>query len=66
MSNETALTYSSTMRYLNKYHKDKVDEFRKCFKEAFDSGYIEGIDEIENIALMQALKECEINYEDIL
>lgn len=65
MKEETVLTYSSIMRFLNKNYPEKVNEFRGYFKKAFDEGYLKEINDFEQIALIEALKKANINYEEI-
>ncbi len=54
-------SYSATMRSLNKNHPEKVKEFMKSFKSAFDAALIDGLNEdVESMCLMQASKEVGI------
>lgn len=56
------LTYTSVMRELRqKESEDKIKNFMKEFKEAFDAGLYEGIDEPESAALMMAIKKTEVD-----
>lgn len=49
-------TYSSVMRRVRKQSPELVTRFMKSFKEAFDFGMMKKIDNIEQIALIQAIK----------
>ena len=49
-------TYSSIMRMLNKKDPDKIPQFMKEFKEAFDKAMEEGLEDSDKIALVQAIK----------
>lgn len=53
---ETTTTYSAAMRDLRKNNPDKVKNFMKAFKEAFDAANVEKLDDVESIALLQALQ----------
>lgn len=53
---QDAPSYSATMRKIRKDHPDKVTEFMSSFKEAFDEAMEEGLDNVESVALMQAMK----------
>jgi hypothetical protein len=56
---DVSVTYSSVMRDLNKVDKSKLDEFMHHFKEAFDGAFLEGLEDMEGVALLQALQKCE-------
>jgi transcription termination factor NusB len=60
-------SYSSLMRELNKNNDERIEEFQKTFKDAFDAAYINGDEKPEEIALEKA-KEiiAEITYDDLL
>ena len=49
-------SYSATMRKLRKDHPEKVVEFMTSFKEAFDTALEDKLEDIESVALMQAIK----------
>lgn len=49
-------SYSSIMRNLRKEHSNKVVEFMKEFKKAFDAANEQNLENGEKIALMQAIK----------
>lgn len=53
------LSYSAIMRDLHKDDTDKMLVFMKAFKEAFDEAYIEGEDDPDKTALMQARGEAD-------
>jgi len=57
IADETVETYSSTIRKLKKEEPEKVIPFMKYFKEAFDQGISEGIEEPEHPALLEALQK---------
>ena len=54
------LTYSSVMRTLRKEHPDKVKEFLKEFKKNFDKAVLEGLDNVEELALLEAIKKIKV------
>lgn len=56
---ETVTTYSAVMRDLRKNHPDKIKNFMKSFKEAFDQANEERLDDIESVALLQALQHID-------
>jgi hypothetical protein len=62
-ASETTTTYSAVMRDLNKEAPDKVVEFMKTFKEAFDNALVEELEDPEGIALIQAMKEVKYSQE---
>lgn len=49
-------SYSATMRKIRKEHPEKVVEFMNAFKRAFDEAQNDEIENIEQVALMQAIK----------
>lgn len=49
-------SYSAKMRQIRKDHPDKVDDFLKAFKEAFDAAILHNVESVEETALMQAVK----------
>ena len=53
---EVTETFSAAMRKLNKDEPKKVQEFMKALKEALDEALEEGVDDHQNIALLQAKK----------
>lgn len=50
------VSYSASMRRLRKNDPENVYQFMKSFKEAFDRAIEEGLDDPENLALMEARK----------
>src|SRR5690606_20011661 len=54
------LTYSSVMRDLRQNNKDSVRKFQVTFKNAFEEAIDEELDNPEQIALMQALQEINV------
>ena len=55
------LSYSYICRDLNKKDPETLKVFQSCFKEIFDKAFLEGFDNPEEIALMQAIQE--VGYE---
>ncbi len=55
-ANPNDFSYSATMRKIRKEHPEKVVEFMDAFKRAFDEAQNDEIENIEQIALMQAVK----------
>lgn len=49
-------SYSAMMRKIRKEHPDKVNDFLKAFKTAFDEAISQDIESVEETALMQAVK----------
>ncbi|HLG26272.1 MAG TPA: hypothetical protein VI423_00635 [Paenisporosarcina sp.] len=49
-------TYSATMRRLHKENPEKVMDFMKAFKQAFDDAVSNKIESVEQTALLQAIK----------
>jgi len=59
------LSYSFIMRRLRQLgDKDRIKEFQKAFKDAFDEAYIEGLDNYDDVALMQAIQKVELKPEE--
>ena len=61
LAEETIDTYSSIMRDLNKNDKNKRKSFMQEFKLAFDSAINEGVENPEQVALMQAKQKTNYN-----
>jgi hypothetical protein len=61
------ITFSYIMRTINKNNPEKAIKFFKQFKESADEAFIQGIDpeQIEAVALMEALQKLEISPEEI-
>lgn len=55
-NSNTDFSYSATMRKIRKEHPEKVTEFMNAFKRAFDEAQNDEIENIEQVALMQAIK----------
>ncbi len=53
-------SYSAVMRRMRKKHPELVRDFMKAFKNAFDTGQDQGIEKLETIALMEAIKSVGI------
>lgn len=49
-------SYSAILRHLRKNLPEKVNEFLKTYKESFDLGKEEKLDDVEHLALMEAVK----------
>lgn len=56
---DVTTTYSAVMRDLRKNDPDKVKTFMKAFKEAFDQANGEKLDDVESVALLQALQHID-------
>ena len=54
------LTYSSVMRTLRNKYPEKVKEFEKTFKESFDKAVLEDLDNVEELALLEAIKKIKV------
>ena len=54
---EVTNTYSSKMRELNKKNPEKVKSFMIAFKNTFDAGLKNKIDDLENTALLEAIQK---------
>jgi hypothetical protein len=59
------LSYTHVMRKLRKENRGKVRSFQESFKSTFERAIDEELDDPENIALMQAIKENDIDPEDL-
>lgn len=57
MEKEETSTYSAFMRKLNKESPDKVKEFMKVYKDAFDEAMEEELENHQNVALLKAKQE---------
>ncbi len=57
-------SYSAIMRHIRKNQPELVSEFMKTFKQAFDLGMSEDIPDIEQVALMEAIKTVGIEIEE--
>lgn len=53
-------TYSSTMRDLRKNNPDIVIEFMRIFKLAFDSAVQAGLEDLEQVALLETVHKLDI------
>lgn len=49
-------SYSAVLRHVRKHLPDQVNNFLKAFKEAFDSGMTDNLEDVEHLALMEAIK----------
>ncbi len=56
---DTDASYSATMRKLRKGDKNKLRQFQQAFKKSFDDAYCQGLEPVENIALLAALKKID-------
>jgi hypothetical protein len=61
---EETETYSSVMRDLNKNDPEKIPEFMRKFKDAFDAALESDIDDHQTVALMEAKTSlgCDVDY----
>lgn len=53
-------SYSAVLRHLRKNNPELVSDFLKAFKEAFDEGMRDDLDDIEQAALMEAIQSIGI------
>ncbi|HVI41802.1 MAG TPA: hypothetical protein VM577_14210 [Anaerovoracaceae bacterium] len=61
---DVTTTYSAIMRNLRKNDPDKLKAFMKAFKEAFDQANSEKLDDVESVALLQALQHIDLEKSD--
>lgn len=62
---ETRLTFSGAMREVRKkYDNEKVKEFQKAFKNAFEEAIDADVDDPEGVALTKTLKEMQLEVGD--
>lgn len=60
------LSYSYIMRQLRKAgDKERIRDFQKAFKDAFDEAYIEDVENADDVALLQAIQECNLQPGEI-
>lgn len=59
------LSYSYIMRQLNKNDPEKMKEFQKAFKKAFDEAYLNNIEDLSSVALLQAIQDSNIDIAEI-
>jgi hypothetical protein len=57
------VTYSSLMRELRKSKPEKVREFMQVFKAAFDAAVEQGLDDLEQVALLEAIHKLGLTHE---
>lgn len=55
-------TYSAIMRFLNKYYPEKIFPFMENFKEGFDRGCAEELEDPISPALLETCEKLGINY----
>lgn len=53
-------SYSAVLRHLRKNNPELVTDFLKAFKEAFDEGVQDDLEDIEQAALMEAIQSIGI------
>lgn len=58
------ISYSSIMRGLRANKSSKLKPFMIEFKKAFDNAYVADLEDIETIALMQAMQKVDLKEED--
>ena len=54
------LSYSFICRELRKDDPEKLKEFQVAFKKAFDEAFLAGMKNIDDVALLQAIKEINL------
>lgn len=60
------LSYSFIMRELRKSNnKDRVKEFQTAYKRAFDDAFLSGVDNLDEVALIQAIQEIDLEPEEL-
>lgn len=59
------ISYSYLLRELRKNNPEKLKEFMKCFKDAFDRAYVAELDDVEEAALLEAIQKCNIKINDL-
>lgn len=64
--NNSEFSYSSTLRQIRKKYPNKLFDFMKLFKEAFDEALLGKIDAAEQVALMQSIKSLGIKINETI
>jgi len=59
------LSYSFIMRKLRKLDKDRAKEFQAAYKQAFDEAFLSGLDNLDEVALLQAVQEIDLDSEEL-
>jgi len=59
------LSYSFIMRKLRKLDKDRAKEFQVAYKQAFDEAFLSGLDNLDEVALLQAVQEIDLDSEEL-
>ena len=54
------LSYSYVCRELRKSNPEKLKEFQIAFKKAFDEAFLARMDNIDDVAMLQAVKEIDL------
>jgi len=54
------LSYSFVCREFRKSNPEKLKEFQIAFKKAFDEAFLAGLDNIDDVAMLQAVKEINL------
>lgn len=54
-SAETSITFSAFMRQLRKEHPNDVNKFLSFFKDAFDRASEQNLEDLEQVALLEAI-----------
>jgi hypothetical protein len=62
---EVTSTFSSVMRDINSDNTESAINFMRSFKESFDKGLIEAIEEPDSAALMQAMNDTDYSVFDV-
>lgn len=56
-------SYSAVLRHVRKHAPDDVKKFLGAFKMAFDEGMQAGLDDVEHLALMSAIKSIGLDIQ---
>lgn len=57
------MTYSEILRKLKKDKAEKINDFRKDFKKAFDEAYCLEVEDLEATALFEVLQKAKADEE---
>jgi transketolase len=59
------ISYSFILRKLRKKDPEKAKEFQIKFKEAFDEGFLAGLDNFDDAAMLQTIQEMKFDSKDL-
>lgn len=59
------LSYSFIMRKLRKENEDRAKEFQAAYKKAFDEAFLAGLDNLDEVALVQTMQEIDLKPEEL-